>query len=179
MSLKESLEYITDRYDLPLIIDTNAFKVADPTVEVESQTIKTKLKGVSLATALRMILAQVGGTYIIRRDYVEVTTPAFAVAEKVIRVFPVADLVIPIPNSVNQQGLQQNLQLLGNTVAAGSFNGIQGNGANGILGNQALGALGALVHWADWAHWATAWVAPLVAVSVPVYLGTAVAAPRG
>ncbi len=42
-----------------------------------------------------------GATYIIRRDVIEITTGTFAGAEKTVRVYPVADLVTPIPNAVN------------------------------------------------------------------------------
>ena len=48
-------------------------------------------------------------TYIVRPDYIEITTFDRRLEEKVTRVFPVADLVIPIPDSVNQQTLFQNL----------------------------------------------------------------------
>src|SRR5262249_15035713 len=76
----------------------------------ETQTVKlTNVVGVSLKTVLRLLLAQVGGTYMIRPDYVEVTTTTKQAAEKVIRVYPVADLVIPIPNSVNQNSVNQSV----------------------------------------------------------------------
>ena len=143
--LKEALEYLSDRYGVTILIDTEAFKSDLMIPEVETTQVKVpKLVGVSLSTVLRLLLAQAQGTYIIRRDYVEVTTGQRQAAEKVLRVYPVADLVIPIPNAVNQQGLQQNLQALGSTVTVNGV-GIVG-GAAGIGGLGALGgALGASV----------------------------------
>ena len=65
-----------------------------------------------------------------------------------VRAYPVADLVIPIPNSVNTQALNQNLQVLGSSLSAngmaifGALGGGQALGFAGPLG--ALGTLGAL-----------------------------------
>src|SRR5262249_54961263 len=76
--------------------------------------------------------------------FVEITTNDAAYAEKTIRVYPVADLVIPIPNSINQQSVMQQASLFG---FAGSF-GFAGQAASfggglGALGIGGLGALGA------------------------------------
>src|SRR5207245_735926 len=114
--------------------------------------------GVTLQTVLRFLLAQVNGTYLIRRDYVEVTTTDRSIAEKAVRAYPVADLVIPIPNSVNQSALNQNLQVLGSSLSAngqaifgaaggglnvGNFGGVGISGLGiGGLGAAGLGALG-------------------------------------
>jgi tetratricopeptide (TPR) repeat protein len=83
-------------------------------------------------------LAQVNGTLLIRRDYIEVTTPIRQVAEKTIRVYPVADLVIPIPNGINQQAVNQSIQnsILGLQFAALAQNPLLGLGG---LGGGALG----------------------------------------
>src|SRR5262249_19350819 len=127
-----------------------AFKNADTPVEnVQDQRVKLpKLPGVTLSTVLRLVLSQIGGTYIVRRDYVEVTTAKEAIKEKTVRAYEVADLVIPIPSSLNQVGLNQNLNVLGGAFsfgAAGSpftqFTGI-GGGGFGALGVGGFGALG-------------------------------------
>ena len=60
-----------------------------------------------------ILTGQIDGTYLIRRDYIEITTAARAVAEKVLRVSPVADLVSPIPNSVSRSAVQNSLSILG------------------------------------------------------------------
>lgn len=117
-ALKDALDFLADRYDLTIIIDAKAFE-AIGVAKVEEQPVKLpRMVGVSMATVLRLLLAQVKGdvytgTYLVRRDFIEVTTTYNAAAEKVVRAYPVADLVIPIPNSVNQQALQQSLQVYG------------------------------------------------------------------
>src|SRR5437016_9270702 len=92
---------------------------------------------VGLGTVLRLLLSQANATFIIRRDFIEVTTPQRQAAEKTLRVYPVADLVTPIPMSVNQQAVFQ--------TAANSLLGFGGvgflGGGLGLLGG-GLGALG-------------------------------------
>jgi tetratricopeptide (TPR) repeat protein len=85
---------------------------------------------VSLATVLRLITEQLDATYWVRRDYIEIVPAGMAIREKVIRVFPVEDLVIPIPKAVNVQALGMNLAVLGGSTAfagqANMFGQIQG-----------------------------------------------------
>ena len=90
----------------------------------------TQLRGMKLGTFLDIVLLSMNATYIVRPDYVEITTFSRRLEEKVTRVFPVADLVIPIPSSVNQQTLQQNLQfqqsqlaIFGQVIGAANFFG--------------------------------------------------------
>src|SRR5262249_8646849 len=110
---KDALEFISDRYDLTILVDSASFKSDNMTEVDELQVRLPKMTGVSLGTVLRLLAAQVNGTYLIRRDYVEITTGQRAVAEKVIRVYPVADLVTPIPNSFNARQVNQALTILG------------------------------------------------------------------
>jgi hypothetical protein len=144
---KDALEFISDRYDLTILVDTNAFKVDNMIESVDDQTVRLpKMVGVSLGTVLRLLAAQVNGTYLIRRDYVEITTGQRAVAEKVIRVYPVADIVQPIPNSFNARQVNQQLTILGTApglgLQLGSPQALGGLGALGAIG--AIGAIGQL-----------------------------------
>jgi tetratricopeptide (TPR) repeat protein len=137
--LREALSHIAERYGLTILIDTEAFKADNNQPDIEAQPIKLpRLVGVSLTTALRAVLAQVNGTYVVRRDYIEITTPIRQVAEKTIRVYPVADLVIPIPNSVNQQAVNQSIQ---NSILGLQFSALAANPLLGLggLGGGALG----------------------------------------
>ena len=144
--LKDALEFLADRYDLTLIIDSKAFE-AIGVQKVEEQPVQLpKMVGVSMTTVLRLLLAQIKGdvytgTYLVRRDYIEVTTSYNAAAEKIIRAYPVADLVIPIPNAVNQQALQTSLAVYGqfqnaqNPAQFGIFGIGGGFGVGGVGGN--------------------------------------------
>jgi tetratricopeptide (TPR) repeat protein len=145
--LKDALEFLSDRYQITILVDSAAFK-SDLSVDaVEEQPVKLpKMTGVSLATVLRMITAQINGTFMVRRDFIEITTGQRMIADKVIRVYPVADLITPIPNSFNQRIINQSLSIFGTApglgLQLGSPAALGGIGAGVGLG-AGLGALGA------------------------------------
>jgi tetratricopeptide (TPR) repeat protein len=133
--LKDALGFLSERYGVPIIIDTEAFKSDLGVNDVENQQVRMpRLSGVSLGTVLRLLLAQVQGTFIIRREFIEVTTGQRQVSEKTLRVYPVADLVTPIPSSFNQQAVNQaiNNSILGFQLQAAQLAGA------GVLGTLAL-----------------------------------------
>jgi hypothetical protein len=137
--LREALNHISERYGLTILIDTQAFDADQGEKDIENKPIKLqKLVDISLATALRAILAQVNATMFVRREYIEVTTPIRQIAEKTIRVYPVADLVIPIPNAINQAGVNQSIQ---NSILGLQFGALASNPLLGLggLGGGALG----------------------------------------
>jgi len=120
MTLKEALGLFYEKFaakqkELPIMIDTAAFKEENPdAAEVYDTPVKFPPypKVMSMATALRIALSQVptnNATYLIRRNYIEVTTNDRMVREKVLRVYPVGDLVIPI----SQAGGTQNFNFQG------------------------------------------------------------------
>ena len=121
-----------------ILIDVDAFKretmgAFDP----ERVQIKfpSKLIGVSLSTVLRLICEQIDGTYWVRRDYIEIVPSDMAIREKVLRVFPVGDLIIGIPSQINQSALSQSLQALGQTFSlGGGFTGAPFGGGFGVVG---------------------------------------------
>jgi hypothetical protein len=143
--LKDALGFLQERYNIPIIIDTDAFKADLSEPDIENKTVKlTKLSGISLGTVLRLLLAQVQGTYIIRREFIEVTTGQRQASEKTIRVYPVADLVIPIPRAVNQQSINQQIQnsILGFQIDLARAQNLGGLGLGGLAG---LGGFGGAV----------------------------------
>jgi hypothetical protein len=149
-TLQDALEYLSDRFDVSFDVLEFAFKaqLGDRSVlnEPVAQTPIPKMRGVSLATVLRKILARIPtqpgreATYIIRRDQIEITTADFAVAEKSIRVYPVADLVVPIPNAVNTQSVLNQATIFG---FGGSLGVAQTQAATFIGGAANLGFAGA------------------------------------
>jgi hypothetical protein len=160
-TLQDALDYLADRYDLSFDVLEFAFKaqVGDRSVLAEpiATTPIPRMKGVSLATVLRKILGRIPSvpgkeaTYIIRRDQIEITTADFAVAEKSIRVYPVADLVVPIPNAVNNQSVLSQATIFGfggslgvaQTQAATFIGGAANLGFAGAGGLGGLGGFGA------------------------------------
>jgi tetratricopeptide (TPR) repeat protein len=144
LSLKEFLIILYeklsgDKQDLPIIIDVDAFKEENPDApdiydtKVKFPPVPRKMK---VGTALRLALSKVAtnnATYVIRPDFIEITTIERQTKEKALRVYPVGDLVIPIATSMNP-------------YASGGFGGLGGGfgavgGGFGALGG-GLGALG-------------------------------------
>ncbi|MBA4187284.1 MAG: hypothetical protein C0467_04615 [Planctomycetaceae bacterium] len=156
--LFELLQKLSKRYAVTFVIMEEQFKAEqiNDIKEKKPNLAATQLRGMKLGTFLDIVLLSMNATYIVRPDYVEITTFNRRLEEKVTRVFPVADLVIPIPSSVNQQTLQQNLQfqqsqlaIFGQVIGAANFFGNNGgggqiganNGANGGM-NGAFANLG-------------------------------------
>jgi RNA polymerase sigma factor (sigma-70 family) len=75
--LKEVLEFLTDKYGVTFIVDTMAFEQAGVgggrNVQDCPVTVP-RMPEVSLSTVLRFLLTQVHGAYLVRKDYVEITT---------------------------------------------------------------------------------------------------------
>jgi tetratricopeptide (TPR) repeat protein len=152
-TLQDVLDQLRDKYNLQFDVNEKAFKFENPDQDVLKTEVATPPippLTASLGTVLRKILSRIkvnsGATFIIRRDTIEITTGLFATSEKALRTYPVADLVTPIPNSVNVQAVNQAATLFGFAGAVGVNVGVQIGAANafGIGGLGALGAAGAL-----------------------------------
>jgi RNA polymerase sigma factor (sigma-70 family) len=80
MTFGEAKAYFEDRFDLTILVNFAAFPKSDKHPQ-EKEVQLEKMSGVSLQTALDMFMDQIGGTYVIRTDYVEITTPEFVRTE--------------------------------------------------------------------------------------------------
>jgi tetratricopeptide (TPR) repeat protein len=135
--LFELLQDLSKRYQVTFVIMEEYFKAeGQPNIKEEKAKLAaTQLRGLKLGNFLDIILLSMNATYIVRPDYIEVTTFQKRLEEKVTRVFPVADLAIPIPQAVNQQSLQQNLSLQNATLAIFGQASLFGGGLQNIGGN--------------------------------------------
>ncbi len=134
--LKDVLADFGELYNITFLINPVPFKAEGGDDKIEDKPVRIpKMPGVSLSTLLSYALSNINATYLIRKDYVEITTRRAAGLEKTVRAYAVADLVIPIPNAVDPQSLQQNLQVLGSSLSANgqAIFGAAGGGLN--LGN--------------------------------------------
>lgn len=80
--LKDLLAVLHDRAGVNLYVNRNAFRNAEPPLEdVEGCKIKLPaLKNTRVATVLNLALDQLDGTFLVRRDHVEITTIRDALA---------------------------------------------------------------------------------------------------
>ncbi len=149
--LFEMLQKLSKRYAVTFVIMEEYFRAeqVQDIKEKKPNLAATQLRGMKLGTFLDIVLLSMNATYIVRPDYVEITTFNRRLEEKVTRTFDVADLVIPIPSSVNQATLQQNLQfqqsqlaIFGQVIGANTQFGNNGGGFNGGFGGGGVGGAG-------------------------------------
>lgn len=132
--LQDVIEYLKDLHDIEIQIDTKALD----DVGIGSDTpITRNLKGVSLRSALRLMLRELDLTYMIENEVLLITTPEEAETRLSTKVYPVADLVLPI----RQSGFSGGFGGLGGMGGmGGGIGGMSGGGVGGFGGG--MGGMG-------------------------------------
>jgi hypothetical protein len=133
------MEYLQTLIGQPIIVEPGALKEAEITYETP---ITLNAKGITARTALRKILAELGLSYVIKDETIQVTTLQRARDTMVVRSYPVADLVLlqrpefgqfggrfVTPFEV-QKNVEELMRMLQNSVDAGSW---QLNGGTGTI----------------------------------------------
>jgi len=120
--LSDVVTFLEDYHKIQIEIDRKALEE----VGLDTNTPVTRnLSGISLRSALRLLLRDMDLTYVVQDEVLLITTPEKAESQLVTKVYPVADLVLPIPS-----GGQGNPFSLGGSLGGqGGFGG--GLGANG------------------------------------------------
>ncbi len=92
--LKDVIDYLKDLHHIEIQTDDSAFKAGGVG---ESVPVNKNLKGISLRSALKTVLDETGGTYVVRHGVLLITSPFRAEGNDLMeaRVYPVADLVLP------------------------------------------------------------------------------------
>lgn len=132
--LAEVINYLRDRHQIEIQLDKKALT----NVGVDTNTPVTKsLRGISLRSALRLLLRDLDLTYVIKDEVLLITTPEQAQNDLVLKVYPVADLVVP-PNSIGGAGIG-GWGGMGMGMGLGGFGGGYGGYGGGFGG---LGGFG-------------------------------------
>jgi hypothetical protein len=151
LALKDVLSQLEKDHDLKFVILEDAFKTEQSEAAILDKKfpLKQKFYGLTVGAFLDIALQSIGAYYVVRPEYIEITTYERRFTEKVVRAFDITELVYQIPSSVNQatliqnQGVQsQNLQLFGQATFAGGFGAIGGIGLGGGFNIGGLGAGG-------------------------------------
>ncbi|HEY1188730.1 MAG TPA: vWA domain-containing protein [Gemmata sp.] len=134
--LFELLTDLSKRYGVSFVVMEDYFTNAGQAniKDAKAKITATQLNGLKLGNFLDIVLVSMGATYIVRPDYIEITTFDRRIEEKVTRVFPVADLAIGIPSSVNQQTLFQNQQFQNQNLAIFGQASLFGGGLQNLGG---------------------------------------------
>lgn len=99
--LSDVIDFLKDFAGINVVIDVEG--LADAGIEA-SEPITLQLDNVPLKSALKLAIRPLGLAYIIRDDVLLITSQETADTTLITKVYPVADLVIPIQN-FNQGGL--------------------------------------------------------------------------
>lgn len=142
--LEEALNYLEDLHHIEIWIDKLALQ--DEGVNSDQQ-VTLVLSGISLRSALRLMLEPLGLTYLIEDEVMKITTQSKADEKMSTRVYPVADLVIPVqpPQGGGLGGFGGGLGGGGGIGGGqGGFGGLGGGGGfgGGGLGGGGLGGAG-------------------------------------
>lgn len=126
-SLKDALDFIEDLHKIEIWV--NEAKIMEEGIATD-QPVNLQLSGVSLRSALRLMLEPLQLTYVIRNEVMEITTLTDAETALSTRVYPVADLAVPIQSFYSAGGV------------GGGNNGMQNGGQQNGIGNGQQGGGG-------------------------------------
>ena len=93
MPLKDVVHYLSDLHGIPIVLATK--KLEEAGVSSDIPVTKT-LRGVTLRSALRLLLKDLELSYLIQDEVIQITTPGDAAAQLTTKVYPVGDLVVPV-----------------------------------------------------------------------------------
>ncbi|MCH8921575.1 MAG: hypothetical protein IIA67_00325 [Planctomycetes bacterium] len=148
--LVEVIDFLKDLHGIEIQLDRRALEEAG---FGDDTPVTRNLKGISLRSALRLMLRDLELTYVIKDEVLLITTPEVAETNLTTRAYPVDSIVIPIPDARtlgggalggfgvgNNQGGQQGNQ--GADIFGGQNNGFgqgQNNGWGQGQGQQGIG----------------------------------------
>ena len=89
--LADMLDYLKDYHQIEIQLDKKALEEAG--IATDAQVTKN-LKGISLRSGLRLMLRDLGLTYVIQDEVLLITTVEAAECKLTLRIYPVADLVL-------------------------------------------------------------------------------------
>lgn len=139
--LSDAMDFLADAHDITIIIDEVTLNEENVPPDTP---IDLELSGITLRSALKIMLEPLGLTYIIEDEVMKITTIIAAEEKLTTRVYPVGDLVIPI-TTPQAGGLGQGLGGVGGLGGGGggAFGGGQfGGGGGGGLGGGIGGGIG-------------------------------------
>lgn len=132
--LKDAMDYLADLHNITIILDEVA--ISDEGIATD-EPINMILSGITLRSALKIVLERLDLTWIIEDEVMKITSATAAEEKLETRVYPVADLVIPIQSA---GGFGQGGIGLGGGIGGGG-GGFGGRGGGGF-GNQGGGQFG-------------------------------------
>ena len=129
IQLSDVIAYLKEAHKIEIYLDDKPLGEASITKETP---ITEDIKGISLRSALRLMLKKIGATFIIKNEVLMITTPEEADNSLVTKVYPVADLVVPIVNQ--PYGGMGGMMGGGSSMGGGMMGGMGGSSGGGGMG---------------------------------------------
>jgi hypothetical protein len=131
--LADAISYLEELHGIQIEVNQAAL---DELGIATDATVNKQLSGISLRSALKLMLRDLGLTYVIEDEVLQITTPEDAASNVVTKVYPVADLVLPI-QSIGGGGM------MGMGMMGGMGMGMGGMGMGGMgMGGMGMGGMG-------------------------------------
>jgi len=143
--LQEAIEFLKEYHGIEIQFDLKALE--EPAIVPAETTVNAALKGVSLRSGLKLLLSRVDDqlTFLIKDEVLMITTKTKADAQEnfVRKVYPVADLVIPVKSqSFGGMGGGMMGGMMGGMGGGGMMGGMMGGmGGGGMMGGM-MGGMG-------------------------------------
>jgi hypothetical protein len=136
--LRDVIAQIRDAHNIPVELDVKALE--DAGIDLDTP-ITQNLSGISLRSALRLLLGNIDLTYLVKNEVLLITTTEKAQENLVVKVYPVADLVLPVDPGQGLNPFQTGGGLGGqNSINSGQNQGMGGGG--GMGGGMGMGGGG-------------------------------------
>lgn len=125
--LTGAIDFLKSKHKIEIQLDRKAL---DDVGIGRDTPITANLKGVNLKSALRLVLRNLGLTYVIKDGVLLITTPEAAESELLTRIYPISDLVLP-PNAPDgsQPDFDSLIKLIASTVKPTSWDEVGGAGS--------------------------------------------------
>ena len=136
--LTEVVDKLKSQHGIEIQLDKTALE--EESIDAE-MPITLDVHGISLAAALRLMLTSNQMMYVIEDEVIKITTQTKAEESLSTRVYPVADLVIPIQNLPPMNGGMGG-GMLGNNAGMGGMGGGFGGMMGGAGGGMGMGGMG-------------------------------------
>lgn len=143
-SLRDALDYIEDLHNFDILLMEPEIVADGGSVD---QTVNLELSGVKLRSALKLMLQPMELDYVIADEVMQITTANKAGERMSTRVYPVADLTVPIRSGMGAgmsggmgMGMMGGMGMGGMGGMGGGMGGMGGMG--GGMGGMGMGGMG-------------------------------------
>jgi hypothetical protein len=138
--LQDVVDTLSDQHGIDIIIDRRALTDAAIPTDIG---VTANLNGVTLRSALRIMLGELDLSFMIRNEVLQITTTEVTEENLITKVYPVGDLVIPILGG-GMGGMMGGMGGMGMMGGMGGMGGMMGGmgGMGGMMGG--MGGMGGM-----------------------------------